>query len=479
MSLIARPAYSRAPASASSINTQSDIQATGPAFASSTGQDISLGDHELDKSDPFHTPIESGVPSRISSHANLQKAQQAHGYFKSRRVAKGSVQQTLTVIKDPREKWVTIIPLLAMLAGLALSALLVWDGLKTVVNHKYCSVLDDSFASGLDLGVWTKEAEVGGYGNGQFEQTTSTNENVFVLDGALHIKPSLQDASLVESDNVLDLRKDNICTSDVWSNCLTSTNTTNGTIVPPVKSGRINTSRSKSIKYGRVEVTAKLPKGDWLWPAIWMLPTNATYGPWPQSGEIDILESRGNNHTFRQGGNNIMSSALHWGPNSANDAWWRTNNKRQALHTTFADTFHIFGVEWSEKYIFTYINSRLLQVMYVNFDPDTKLWDRGKFPSYDKTNGTQLVSPWDKAGETTPPSRPFDQDFCLILNVAVGGTNGWFEDGQGNKPWVDSSRNARKDFWDAREKWLPTWQDGGEMVVKRVQMWQQKGYNGC
>jgi len=65
-------------------------------------------------------------------------------------------------------------------------------------------------------------------------------------------------------------------------------------------SGRINTRGKKNIKYGKVEVKAKLPQGDWLWPAIWMLPeSNSTangtqaegtgvYGPWPVSGEIDV-----------------------------------------------------------------------------------------------------------------------------------------------------------------------------------------------
>lgn len=75
-----------------------------------------------------------------------------------------------------------------------------------------------------------------------------------------------------------------------------------GSVINPVMSGRINTRGKKSIKYGKVEVKAKLPQGDWLWPAIWMLPeSNATangtqsegtgvYGPWPVSGEIDVSD---------------------------------------------------------------------------------------------------------------------------------------------------------------------------------------------
>ena len=303
--------------------------------------------------------------------------------------------------------------------------------------------------------------------------TTTTDENVFIKDGSLVIKPTLQDANLIDSNNVIDLTKQGICSSDIYTNCVAVTNVTNGTIVPPVKSGRINTKAGATIKYGRVEVTASLASGDWLWPAIWMLPVKNTYGPWPESGEIDIMESRGNNYTYAQGGNNIVSSALHWGPNSANDAWWRTNVKRNALHTTFAKTTHTFGMEWSEKYLFTYIDTRLLQVLYTNFNEP--LWTRGDFPLSD-SNGSSLVDPWSFTGND---ATPFDEDFYLILNVAVGGTNGWFEDGKSGKPWVDASPTAKKQFWAAKDQWYPTWEENGQMTVKGVKMWQQKGYNGC
>lgn len=240
----------------------------------------------------------------------------------------------------------------------------------------------------------------------------------------------------------------------------------NSSTVPPTTSGRINTRKSTSIKYGRVEVTAKLPAGDWLWPAIWLLPEKDTYGPWPASGEIDIAESRGNNHTYAQGGNNIVSSALHWGPDPTLDGFWRTNNKRAALHSTFSDGFNTFGLEWSQKYLFTWVNSRLLQVMYVNFDQP--MWQRGDFPST-TANGTQVIDTWSQTGRD---NTPFDEPFYLILNVAVGGTNGWFQDGVDGKPWRDGSPLAKRDFWDSRDQWYPTWTQP-QMEVSRVVMWQQ------
>ncbi|MCJ1356157.1 MAG: hypothetical protein MMC33_006151 [Icmadophila ericetorum] len=427
----------------------------------------------LPRANPFASPFSSRPPSmRNSSAVDLHQQGLSHRYFHSRRVKKGEVERPWLEKRDPREKWVTIIPLIGLFLGFALAGFLVWDGLRTVVNHVYCPVLDEDWSEGFNTKVWTKEAEVGGFGNGEFEETTVTDENVFIQDGKLIIKPTLQDASLVETNNILDLTTQGICTSTVFSDCVAATNVTNGTIINPVKSGRINTKNGATIKYGRVEVTASLPAGDWLWPAIWMLPVDNVYGPWPASGEIDIVESRGNNYTYPQGGNNIVSSALHWGPDPTNDAWWRTNVKRNALHTTFAASTHTFGVEWSEKYLFTYIDTRLLQVLYTNFDEP--LWQRGQFPLSD-SNGTSLIDPWNTGRDQTP----FDQDFYLILNVAVGGTNGWFQDGVNGKPWVDASPTAPRDFWQARDQWYPTWQQNGQMTITGVKMWQQQGYNGC
>jgi hypothetical protein len=79
-------------------------------------------------------------------------------------VQKGSIERPWMNKKDPKEKWVTIIPIIGMLAGLAVAGVLIWDGLRTVVNHKYCEVYTDDFSGGLNSKIWTKEVEVGGFG---------------------------------------------------------------------------------------------------------------------------------------------------------------------------------------------------------------------------------------------------------------------------------------------------------------------------
>jgi len=235
--------------------------------------------------------------------------------------------------------------------------------------------------------------------NGEFEETTNTDENVFIRDGNLIIKPTLQDSSLMDDGQTLNIFGQG-CSGN-WTDCVATSNITNGSIVNPVKSARLTTLGKHSIKYGRVEVVAKMPAGDWMWPAIWMLPVNSTYGIWPASGEIDIAESRGNNQTYYEGGFEQVRTTLHWGPNSNEDRYEMTTGTATEQHETYADSFHTFGLEWSEKYIFTWVDTRLHQIYYGQFKKN--FWNLGYF--------NDAVNPW--AGGSV--STPFDQDFYLIL----------------------------------------------------------------
>ncbi len=63
-------------------------------------------------------------------------------------------------------------------------------------------------------------------------------------------------------------------------------------------------------------------------------------------------------------------------------------------------------------------------------------------------------SPWETAEE---PHAPFDQEFFIIINLAVGGTAGYFPDGVGGKPWQDSNSNSVNQFYAAKNQWFPTW----------------------
>ena len=132
---------------------------------------------------PFASPFASGRASvnASSSALNLHQVQQQQKFFHSRRVKKGEIERPWLDKKDPREKWVTIIPLIGLALGFAFAGFLIYDGLKTVVKHEYCPVLIEDFSGGLDPKVWTKESEVGGFG---YSQSSSHLENGLLTDSA-------------------------------------------------------------------------------------------------------------------------------------------------------------------------------------------------------------------------------------------------------------------------------------------------------
>lgn len=98
----------------------------------------------------------------------------------------------------------------------------------------------------------------------------------------------------VSNGYVVNLTADGTCTGTTPKECVIFSNSsaTNVSIIPPIQSARLTTKLSRSIKFGRVEVKARMATGDWIWPAIWMMPRDSVYGEWPASGEIDIVESK-------------------------------------------------------------------------------------------------------------------------------------------------------------------------------------------
>jgi beta-glucanase (GH16 family) len=147
-------------------------------------------------------------------------------------------------------------------------------------------------------------------------------------------------------------------------------------------SARLRTQNKGDWKYGRFEIRAKLPKGQGLWPAIWMMPTDSDYGGWAASGEIDIMELVGHEP-------NRVHGTLHYG------ASW-PDNVHSGESTTlssgsFADDFHVFAIIWQEGQIVWLLDGAVY--------------------------ATQ--TDWHTSGQAFPA--PFDRRFYMILNVAVGG----------------------------------------------------------
>lgn len=192
-----------------------------------------------------------------------------------------------------------------------------------------------------------------------------------------------------------------------------------------------------------------------------MLPTEETYGQWPASGEIDIMESRGNDKNYPGGGVDTVGSTLHWGPFFGEDKYDMTHGEMKLSDgTDFSEQFHVFGLEWTEDYMKTYVDTPDNVILNVSFASEAEnLWTRGGF---DKMDG--LNNPW----EGGQKNAPFDSEFYLVLNVAVGGTNPYFPDGEGGKCWTMGSQTAALDFWNCKDQWYPTWESAGERVAMRV-----------
>jgi beta-glucanase (GH16 family) len=137
-----------------------------------------------------------------------------------------------------------------------------------------------------------------------------------------------------------------------------------------------------------------------------MLPVDHAYGPWPLSGEIDIMEARGNGIDYPKQGINYVRGSLNWGPLSWLNAvyktygWW---NKRRG---SYADDFHTYSLEWNQDFIRIYVDSKLHHMIELKMNKQS-FWERGDFPPV-VSNGTEsiaLKNPWVNGTNAAP----FDQ----------------------------------------------------------------------
>jgi beta-glucanase (GH16 family) len=140
-------------------------------------------------------------------------------------------------------------------------------------------------------------------------------------------------------------------------------------------SGRMQTKNLGDWLYGKFEARIKLPVAQGMWPAFWLLPTDNTYGVWPQSGEVDIMETVGSEATRN-------SATIHTSNNGTPHGF---TTKYNLPTGTFADDFHVFSMEWSPNLMTFYVDGNLYAT---------------------KTNATVSPYPW-----------VFDKRFYALLNV--------------------------------------------------------------
>ncbi len=143
-------------------------------------------------------------------------------------------------------------------------------------------------------------------------------------------------------------------------------------------SSRIKTQTKQFFRYGRIDIRAALPRGQGLWPALWMLGESITTVGWPASGEIDIMEMIGGS-----GREDTVHGTLHWDvPGYAS-----TGGPSTLGSGTYADKFHVFSIEWDSTHIRWFVDGNEYYVVDIT-------------PSH---------------------MTEFHDDFFFIFNVAVGG----------------------------------------------------------
>ena len=165
--------FGRAVPSAATSTNVTPLRPGTPNTDASRHNNNPFGDNDAASShrpggstNPFGSPDASRPASSYGSSSAIGNRfdERAQRYFHSRRVQRGEVEKPWLEKRDPKEKWVTILPLVGILIGLGISGFLIYDGLSSVVHHTYCPVLDENFDGGLDANVWTKEVAVGGFG---------------------------------------------------------------------------------------------------------------------------------------------------------------------------------------------------------------------------------------------------------------------------------------------------------------------------
>ena len=208
-------------------------------------------------------------------------------------------------------------------------------------------IFEDNFDTDgpIDGAFWNLEMGTGvnGWGNNELQYYTDRPENIKVEGGMLHIT-AIQEPFMGSA----------------------------------FTSSRITTQGKMEQQYGRFEARIQLPWGQGIWPAFWLLGNNIDEVSWPQSGEIDIMEYRG------QAPSTLIAS-VH-GPGYSGG---ESVGKEYILPNDRFDTdFHIFGIEWGPEFINYYVDDVLFN----------------------------QITPDDVTGEWV-----FDHPFFIILNLAVGG----------------------------------------------------------
>lgn len=209
---------------------------------------------------------------------------------------------------------------------------------------------------------------ISGWGNGELQYYTREPSNAFVEGGRLHLRAH----------------------KESLHGC--------GYTSARLKTRRNDGTALFNQMYGRFEFRALLPTGQGLWPALWMMPQDDTYGPWAASGEIDIMEARGQEPR-------AVFGAVHFGarwPAHTQASWEYKLPDEQTI-----GEFHVYAIEWEPGVIRWSVDGHTCATQ--------SFWW-----SSSQTDGSKGVRPGREA-DLNPWPAPFDRPFYIIINLAVGG----------------------------------------------------------
>lgn len=153
----------------------------------------------------------------------------------------------------------------------------------------------------------------------------------------------------------------------------------------------------KEFQYGYFEIRARIPACRGSWPAIWLLGSKDKYG-WPSCGEIDILEY------YPRKGQNLLHANACWGNDEGGSVWDSANvpySEFTQQNPEWSTCFHIWSMDWTEKYIRLYLDGRLMNEI------DLSKTINGKHGQYEN---------------------PFHKPMYLLLNLAMGSSGGKIEE---------------------------------------------------
>lgn len=293
----------------------------------------------------------------------------------------------------------------------------------------------------LDKSIWSQDIKIPLDPDYEFcvYHTDNHAHLIEVDEGILRIKPIILEDTYGENATMYGTLQLADCTSTVPEEC--SRHAKSYSILPPVISARLNTKDRFSFKYGKIEIRAKFPEGDWLYPELWLNPRYSLYGPKYASGRVLLGFARGNDNLVdAQNFSRIFDARkLEFGIRSGSP----TVNEESVLKIKDRDTqwnkdFHVYTTIWTaDGFKFLADGEEIGRLL-----PTASGWLHNT-----NVNGMTAIA-------------PFDQEFYISIGLGVGGVR-VFPDNMISsgyeKPWKNVAAKAMLHFWHSKNQWLSSW----------------------